>query len=221
MNAYFCDKMSAFGGVVGVNRAVNRDMVEAISRVKLFVECIAAPDFEPEALELLQKKENLRVMKVPLDALPDVEVRSVMGGLLVMQADRGDPPDAQWEVVSERHPTEGEWHSMRFGWKACRPILSNAVVLVQGTVTVGIGGGQPNRVDCVKMAVQRAGEGAKGSVLASDSFFPQRDSIDEAAKGGVTAIVFQGGSKKDNEVIAAANEHGIAMVKTGVRHFRH
>lgn len=232
--AYECDKMSAYGGVIGTNQIVDAATAAAIS--KLFVECIAAPGFDDEALRILGAKKDLRLLEVPkptididskdlrlllVPTLPGFEVRSVLGGLLIQEIDRGDAGETRWEVVSDRMPTDAEWPSLNFAWQACQRVLSNAIVLVQGTQTVGIGGGQPNRIDCVKMAVARAGEKAKGSVLASDAFFPFRDSVDAAAAAGVTAIVFPGGSKRDQEAIAAADAADMAVIMTGVRHFRH
>ena len=136
--------------------------------------------------------------------------------------DFGDSPGTQeWQVVSARQPSNEEWEALRFAWKACQHVKSNAIVLVQGEATVGIGGGQPNRIDCVRMAVERAGNQARGSVMASDAFFPFADSVETAGKAGVTAIVQPGGSVRDSESVEAANQAGIAMVTTGIRHFRH
>jgi phosphoribosylaminoimidazolecarboxamide formyltransferase/IMP cyclohydrolase len=135
--------------------------------------------------------------------------------------DFGDPADTEWRVVSQRQPTEKEWAALRFAWIACQHVKSNAIVFAQGEATVGIGGGQPNRVDCVRIAAARAGERARGAVMASDAFFPFPDSIEEAAKAGITAIVEPGGSVRDEEAITAADGHNIAMIFTGVRHFRH
>jgi phosphoribosylaminoimidazolecarboxamide formyltransferase/IMP cyclohydrolase len=174
-------------------------------------------------LERLAKRKNLRLVRAPnLDLLPRYEVRTVNQGILWQTRDFGDPPGAaEWQVVSERQPTEEEWQALRFAWKACMHVKSNAIVLAQGQATVGIGGGQPNRVDCVQIAVERAGERAAGSVMASDAFFPFPDSVEVAAQAGVTAIVHPGGSVRDADSIAAANSHQVAMVTTGFRHFRH
>jgi len=152
---------------------------------------------------------------------PPVEYRSVNRGMLKQEIDFGDPPQTEWKVISERQPTEAEWASLKFAMKACQHVKSNAIVFVQGEATVGIGGGQPNRVDCVRIAAQRAGERSKGAVMASDAFFPFPDSVEVAAEAGITAIVFPGGSIRDDESVAAANKHDIALVATGVRHFRH
>jgi phosphoribosylaminoimidazolecarboxamide formyltransferase/IMP cyclohydrolase len=188
----------------------------------LFVECIAAPGFTSNARELLSKKSSCRLLEMPdLQIEPDYEIRSIARGLLKQTIDRGDPEGTQWQVVSKRRPTEAEWESLRFAWKAVQYARSNAIVFAKGTATVGIGSGQPNRVDCVHIAAQRAGENARGAVMASDAYFPFPDSVEAAANYGITAVVHPGGSKRDAESIAAADEAGMAMVLTGVRHFRH
>lgn len=215
------DPVSAFGGVIAVNHPFDLETVEAMGR--LFVECIIAPEFTPEALERLSTRKNLRLVRAPqMRQYPDWEVRTVNGGVLWQTRDYGDPQDAQeWQVVSERQPTAEEWTALRFAWIACQHVKSNAIVLGRGEATVGIGGGQPNRVDCVRIAVQRAGDRARGAVMASDAFFPFPDSIETAAAAGVTAVVHPGGSQRDADSIAAANKHGMALVTTGYRHFRH
>ncbi len=218
------DPVSAFGSVIAANRPVDAAFVDALG--KLFVEAIIAPDFTPEAERLTQKRKRIRLL-ARANGLPaqETEYRSVLGGFLSQEVDHGDPADAAWRVVTEKQPTEAEMAALRFAWKAVQHVKSNAVLLARptesGFATVGIGGGQPNRVDCVRIAGERAGEKAAGSVLASDAFFPFPDGIEEAAKLGVTAIVQPGGSIRDEEVIAAANRLGLAMVFTGVRHFRH
>jgi phosphoribosylaminoimidazolecarboxamide formyltransferase/IMP cyclohydrolase len=215
------DPVSAFGGVIAANQTFDVETVDALG--SLFVECIIAPGFAPEALEKLAKKKNLRLVQVSDTRLaPNYEIRSINQGLLWQTRDFGDPAGTQeWQVVTERQPTAEEWSALRFAWKACQHVKSNAIVLAQEEATVGIGGGQPNRVDCVRIAIQHAGERATGSVMASDAFFPFADSVEEAAKVGVTAIVQPGGSLRDSESIAAANAANIAMVTTGFRHFRH
>jgi phosphoribosylaminoimidazolecarboxamide formyltransferase / IMP cyclohydrolase len=214
------DPVSAYGGVVASNR--NIDAVTAQAMSSLFIECIAAPGFEKEAWEILAHKKNLRLVEMPdLKVEPDFELRSITRGVLKQAVDYGDPPDTQWKVVSERQPTPEEWQALRFAMKACQHVKSNAIVFTRGEATVGIGGGQPNRVDCVRMAVERSGEKAIGAVMASDAFFPFPDSVELAAKAGITAVVHPGGSIRDTEAIAMANAHSIAMVTTGVRHFRH
>ena len=215
------DPVSAFGGVIAANVTFDAETVDAMG--SLFVECIIAPEFTPEALEKLAKRKNCRLVRVTGTKLaPAYEVRTVNQGILWQERDFGDPSAAQeWKVVTRRAPTEQEWESLRFAWKAAQHVKSNAIVLAQGEATVGIGGGQPNRVDCVKIAIERAGARAEGAVMASDAFFPFPDSVETAAKAGVTAIVQPGGSVRDEESIAAADAANIAMVVTGYRHFRH
>jgi phosphoribosylaminoimidazolecarboxamide formyltransferase/IMP cyclohydrolase len=219
------DPVSAYGGVIAATQTFDLETVEAMG--SLFIECIIAPGFAPEALEKLSKRKNLRLVSAPEKRLaPDYELRTITEGILWQTRDFGDPPNTHdWQVVTNRQPSADEWTALRFTWKACQHVKSNAIVLARGfgqdLATVGIGGGQPNRVDCVRIAVERAGERARGSVMASDAFFPFADSVETAAAAGVTAIVQPGGSMRDAESIAAANAHDIAMVVTGVRHFRH
>ena len=214
------DPVSAFGSVVACNREIDGGAAAAMK--ELFIECIAAPGFSEEALAIFAKKKNLRLLLMPdLEIESKVEYRSVINGMLKQEIDFGDPADTQWRVVTEREPSQAEMQALRFAWKACQHVKSNAIVFVRGEATVGIGGGQPNRVDCVKIAAERAGEKAQDAVMASDAFFPFADSVGEAAKVGITAIVQPGGSIRDDDSIAAANKHDIAMVMTGVRHFRH
>jgi phosphoribosylaminoimidazolecarboxamide formyltransferase/IMP cyclohydrolase len=215
------DPVSAYGGVVAANRVVDEAMVKATG--DLFIECIVAPGFTPGARELLAKRKNCRLLEMPSAAIePKFEFRSVTRGVLMEESDFGDPPGTpEWKVVSKRAPTPEEWTDLRFAWKACQFVHSNAIVFAQGEATVGIGGGQPNRVDCVRIAAQRAGEKSQGAVMASDAFFPFPDSVQVAAEAGITATVHPGGSVRDSESIAAADAAGMAMVITGVRHFRH
>ena len=218
--AFECDKISAFGGVIASNHPFDGPCADALG--ELFVECIAAPAFTDDALAVLAKKKNCRVVKMPnLEVEPQYELRSITRGLLRQDVDLGDPDDAAWNVVSKRQPTEAEWTALRFAWKACQHVKSNAIVFAQGEATVGIGGGQPNRVDCVRIAAERAGAKSRGAAMASDAFFPFPDSVEIAAQAGITAIVQPGGSLRDSEAIAAADAANIAMVVTGVRHFRH
>ncbi|MCS6909025.1 MAG: bifunctional phosphoribosylaminoimidazolecarboxamide formyltransferase/IMP cyclohydrolase [Anaerolineales bacterium] len=222
--AFECDPRSAFGGVIAGNRPF--DGAVAVALGDLFVECIAAPGFAAEAREALAKKKNCRLVEMPaLEIQPRFELRTVTGGLLRQDVDFGDPPGSEWKVVSKREPTEAEWAALRFAWVACQHVKSNAIVFakVEGQVvaTVGIGGGQPNRVDCVRIAAERAGERARGAVMASDAFFPFPDSIEVAARAGITAVIHPGGSVRDSETVAAADAAGMALVVTGVRHFRH
>jgi phosphoribosylaminoimidazolecarboxamide formyltransferase/IMP cyclohydrolase len=219
------DPVSAFGSVIASNREVNADFVDEMG--KLFVECIIAPSFDADARAFLAKKKNLRLLEVELDA-PRVthDLRAVVGGFLRQEVDTGDPGDSpEWRIPTKKQPTAQEMDALRFAWKAVQPVKSNAILLAKSdderNFTVGIGGGQPNRVDCVRIAGERAGDEAKGSVMASDAFFPFPDGVEEAAKLGVTAIIQPGGSIRDEKVIAKADELGIAMVLTGVRHFKH
>lgn len=223
--AIACDPVSAFGSVIACSQPVDEGFVNALG--ELFVECLIAPEFSDEARELLRTRPNLRLLKVSGgDATHEYELRTVAGGLLRQSLDRvepsGDPP---WKVVTQRQPTEQELADMQFAWLACQPVKSNAIVLArsQGELryAVGIGAGQPNRVDCVRIAGQRAAERAAGAVLASDGFFPFPDGVEAAAELGVTAIVQPGGSRRDQAVIEAADAAGLAMVLTGARHFRH
>ncbi len=219
------DPISAFGSVIASNREITAKFVENMG--KLFVECIIAPSFDADARALLAKKKNLRLLEVELDA-PRVthDLRAVVGGFLRQDVDTGSPADAPaWRVATEKQPTAQEMDVLKFAWKCVQPVKSNAILLAKNdserSFTVGIGGGQPNRVDCVRIAGERAGDEAVGSVMASDAFFPFPDGIEEAAKVGVTAIIQPGGSIRDEQVIAKADELGIAMVLTGVRHFKH
>ncbi len=218
--ALACDAISAFGGVIASNHTIDEQTVQAMG--DLFVESIAAPAFTPKAIELLAQRSNCRLLEITHKTVePKIEWRSVNAGLLRQEVDQGDPLNTEWKVVTKRAPTEQELKTLQFAWRACQTVRSNAIVLAQGDATVGIGGGQPNRVDCVRFAVERAGVKANGSVMASDAFFPFADSIELAQKAGITAIVQPGGSRRDNEAIAAADAAGMAMLFTGIRHFRH
>jgi phosphoribosylaminoimidazolecarboxamide formyltransferase/IMP cyclohydrolase len=211
--------------VIAVNREVNREVIEQLG--DLFVECIAAPGFNHEALDVLETRRNLRLLEVPLPGNPELyEYRSIQGGFLRQTIDDGDPSEAiSWRTVTKRHPSSQEMELLAFAWKAVQPVKSNAVLLAKKTdgilATVGIGGGQPNRIDCVEIAGKRAGDRAAGSVLASDAFFPFSDGIEKAAHLGVTAVIQPGGSRNDRMVIERADALGLAMIFTGVRHFRH
>lgn len=214
------DPVSAFGGVIAVNRLFDVGIAEKLG--DLFVECIAAPDYNAGALNLLSQKGNLRLLKLAGSGRENgYEYRSVFAGMLRQSLDLGDPEGTAWKVVTGREPTPEEWRGLRFAWKACQYVKSNAIVLARGEATLGIGGGQPNRVDCVQIAAQRAGAKSKGAVMASDAFFPFPDSVETAALHGVTAIIQPGGSVRDDLSIEACNNHNIAMIFTGVRHFRH
>jgi phosphoribosylaminoimidazolecarboxamide formyltransferase/IMP cyclohydrolase len=214
------DPISAYGGVIAANQPLDEAAARAMAG--LFIECIAAPGFQEGARTALAGKKNLRLVEMPhLRIEPDFELRSISHGVLKQSVDFGDPEGTPWQVVSERQPTEEEWQALHFAWKACQYVKSNAIVFAKGEATVGIGGGQPNRVDCVRIAAERAGEKARGAVMASDAFFPFPDSVEIAARAGITAVIHPGGSMRDGESLAAANAAGMAMVTTGVRHFRH
>ena len=219
-NAHQADPVSAFGGIIAVNGEVNEATAAAISEV--FTEVVIAPSFTAEALEILCAKPSLRVFEAvaPFGAMA-IDVRSIDGGLLVQSVDEVSEPLDDFTVVTERAPSADEWTSIMLAWQTVAATWSNAIVLVHGDTVVGIGGGQPNRIDAARLAIGRAGERAVGSVAASDAFFPFGDTVSALAAAGVTAISQPGGSVRDEESITAANTHGIAMVFTGVRHFRH
>ncbi len=215
------DPVSAFGGVIAVNRMVDDDFITALG--SLFLEAIAAPSFSESALnKLKEKRQNCRVLRIPqpYDGV-ELEIRNVHRGLLVQQADLGDPEGTLWKTVTQRPPTDDELLALQYAWKAVQHVKSNSIVLAVKNATVGVGGGLPSRLDAVKIAVTKAGERAKGAVLASDAFFPFADGLEVAIQAGITAVIQPGGSIRDNEVIEAANKAGIAMVMTGIRHFRH
>lgn len=215
------DPVSAYGGVIAVNRQVDDTFVEALGT--LFVEAIAAPGFSPTAQEILHTgRKNCRLMQIPqpYDGY-EFDVRSVHRGLLVQRTDMGDPEGTILKTVTERPPTPEELAALQYAWKAVQHVKSNAIVLALPNATVGVGGGLPSRVDAARLAVSKAGERAKGAALASDAFFPFADGIEVAAAAGVTAIIQPGGSIRDGEVIEAANKASIAMVFTATRHFRH
>jgi phosphoribosylaminoimidazolecarboxamide formyltransferase / IMP cyclohydrolase len=218
------DPVSAFGGVIALNRTADEAFAAALEKADLFVEAIIAPDFSEEALGwLAAKKKNCRLVATGSstgDALI-ADIRSVRGGILMQVRDEGDPESVEWQVVSRRQPTEQESMGLEFAWIAAQHVKSNAIVLAHTTATVGIGGGLPSRVDAVKLAVMKAGVRAKGSVMASDAFFPFADGIETAAAAGVTAVIEPGGSVRDDEVMAAADRLNLALVFTGARHFRH
>jgi phosphoribosylaminoimidazolecarboxamide formyltransferase/IMP cyclohydrolase len=224
--AWSGDPLSAFGGILAFNKPVDADTASAIMdpAAKRFIECVVAPDYEPHALDALKRwKENVRLLKTGelVGGPQGLDYRRVDGGLLVQTRDVGaDDPD-KWKVVTKRKPTEDEFKSLWFTWLVCKHVKSNAIVLAKDQQVVGVGAGQMSRVDSVEIAVRKAGERSRGSVLASDAFFPFRDNVDLAAKAGIVAIVQPGGSVRDADSIAACDEHGIAMVFTSVRHFRH
>ncbi len=217
--AHECDPVSAFGGIVAVNRPVTLAMAEALSAV--FTEVVVAPAYEPDALAHLQKKANLRILEAEAPTWPDLDVRGIDGGLLVQTADRLIAEPSSWQVVTDREPTADEWADLVFAWRVAARVNSNTIVLAAGLRAVGIGAGQQNRRDAGRIAAEKAAGRAAGGACASDAFFPFRDGLDAAAEAGATAVVQPGGSMRDDEVIAAANEQGMAMVFTGERHFRH
>ncbi len=219
-----CDPVSAFGCIIGLNRVVDLEAAKKIHET-FFVECVLAPGYETEALELLKKKKNRRFLACPelLESENSKvnEVKIIKGGALVQTPDHHQIKESDLRVVTEVSPSPEQIKSLLFAWRMVKYVKSNAILLAQGERTVGIGAGQMSRVDSSIIAARKAGEKAKGSVLASDAFFPMRDGVDAAAQAGVSAIIQPGGSKGDPEVIKAANEHKIAMVFTGIRHFRH
>ncbi len=215
------DPVSAFGGVIAVNRPVDDAFVEALG--SLFVEAIAAPQFSLSAQNILhEKRKNCRLVQIPaMYDGRDLEIRSVHRGLLIQTADLGDPEGTNFKTMTQRQPTQQEIEALRFAWKAVQHVKSNAIVIANPHATLGIGGGLPSRVDAVKIAVEKAGDRARGAVLASDAFFPFADGIDTAVAAGITAVIQPGGSIRDSEVIDATNKANIVMVFTNVRHFRH
>jgi phosphoribosylaminoimidazolecarboxamide formyltransferase / IMP cyclohydrolase len=219
VRANACDPVSAFGGIVAVNRAVSAGMAEALAPV--FTEVVVAPDYEPDALTTLTARKNVRVLTAAAPSEHGFDVRPIDGGLLVQQPDPVSTERAMWRVVTTAAPTEHQWADLEFAWVVCAAVSSNAIVLANQRQAFGIGAGQQNRVDSARIAATRAGDRVAGGVCASDAFFPFRDGLDTVVATGVTAVIQPGGSVRDDEVIAAADEHGIAMVFTGERHFRH
>lgn len=217
------DPVSAFGGIVAFNKTVDAEVAAVVNEI--FTEVVIAPDFSDEALEIFQKKKNLRVLRVEDSEFADaLEYRTISGGILVQNRDNLVISDFDLKTVTTRKPSDEEVRAMLFAWKVCKHVKSNAIVFANEFQTVGVGAGQMNRVDSVRVAAMRAEKTAldlQNTVMASDAFFPFRDNIDEAAKFGISAIIQPGGSMRDEETIQAANEHGLAMVLTGVRHFKH
>jgi phosphoribosylaminoimidazolecarboxamide formyltransferase / IMP cyclohydrolase len=216
--AFECDPTSAYGGIVALNVACDASAARLITEV--FTEVVLAPDFSDEALEVLRAKKNLRIMRMSQDLDVGMDVRRVAGGLLVQSQDPPDPAVGT-QVVTEAKPTPQQWDDLRLAWIVAKHVKSNAIVLVRDGMAVGVGAGQMNRVESAELASRRAGDRASGSACASDAFFPFRDGLDAAVAAGAAAVIQPGGSVRDEEVIAAANEHGIPMVFTGRRHFRH
>ena len=222
LKAYAGDPVSAFGGVLAFNRVVDAATAEEVA--KLFVECIAAPGFDERAKSIFAAKKNLRLLELPANGLEperELQLKRIFGGMLVQQPDLGEIQDTELRTVTKRVPTAEEMHTMRFAWKVSKHVKSNAIVFARDSATLGVGAGQMSRVDSVKIAVMKAQTSLQGTVVASDAFFPFPDGVEEAAKAGATAVIQPGGSVRDNDVIAAADRLGLAMVFTGMRHFLH
>jgi phosphoribosylaminoimidazolecarboxamide formyltransferase/IMP cyclohydrolase len=218
--ALHADPVSAFGGIVGLNRLI--DAATATALTKTFLECVVAPGCEPEAAEILAAKSKVRVLTLPNLARGETHtVRTIAGGVLVQAADDQEPDPSLWQIVTERQPTPAQMEELIFAWKVAKHVKSNAIVVTGDRVTLGIGAGQMNRVGSVKLALEQAGAAAQGAVLASDGFFPFDDSVRSAAAAGIAAIVQPGGSLRDPDSVRAADELGLVMVFTGTRHFLH
>lgn len=223
LKAYACDPTSIFGGIIAANRTVDARTAEEIH--KIFVEIVIAPDFEEEALEILKAKKNIRLLKLGniLQKQPEgaIDIKKVNGGILVQTVNNALLEEETLKVVTERIPTKKEMEDMQFAWKVVKHIKSNGIVIAKNQQTVGIGPGQVNRIWAVENAIKQANIEIKGSVMASDAFFPFSDCVEAAAKSGITAVIQPGGSIRDQDSIDKANEYGIAMVFTGIRHFKH
>jgi phosphoribosylaminoimidazolecarboxamide formyltransferase/IMP cyclohydrolase len=220
-DAWACDKLSAFGGIIGLNKKVNVTTARAVLKSG-FIECIIAPDYDKGALKLFRQKKNIRVMEMPdLAKGPEWDLKKVSGGLLLQDKDTQDFLPEEAKIATEHKPTQKQWEALLFAWKVAKHTKSNAIILAKGTKTVGIGVGQMSRVDSVYIAIKKAGSKTKGSVLASDAFFPKEDAVQTAIKAGVKAIIHPGGSIADEEIIKVAKKARIVMVLTGMRHFRH
>lgn len=219
--AFEADPVSIFGGIVALNREVDEATAEKLHEI--FLEIVIAPSFSEKAQAILTGKKNIRLLTVPFDQVQKAEdkLTSIEGGLLVQDRDAYSYEDAAISVATKREPTEEEWKALKLGWKIVKHVKSNAIVVNDGDKTLGIGAGQMNRVGAAKIALEQAGEKANGAVLASDAFFPMDDTVEAAAKAGITAIIQPGGSIRDEDSIKKADEYGIAMVFTGVRHFKH
>jgi phosphoribosylaminoimidazolecarboxamide formyltransferase / IMP cyclohydrolase len=219
--AYEADATSIFGGIIALNREVDKATAEKLHEI--FLEIIIAPGFTQEAVEVLTSKKNLRLLTIDFDAVkkPERKLTSIEGGLLIQDRDAHSLKDAEVKVATKREPTPEEWKAMELGWKIVKHVKSNAIVVCNDQMTLGVGAGQMNRVGAAKIALEQAGERVTGSALASDAFFPMDDTVEAAAKAGVTAIIQPGGSVKDEDSIKKADEYGITMVFTGIRHFKH
>ena len=219
--AYAADETSIFGGIIALNREVDKATAETLH--KIFLEIIIAPAFSQEALDILTSKKNLRLLTLDVNqpVKNEKQLTSVQGGLLIQDLDMHGFDDADITIPTKREPTEQEWADLKLAWKVVKHVKSNAIVLAKDDMTIGVGAGQMNRVGSAKIAIEQAGGKAKGSALGSDAFFPMPDTVEEAAKAGVTAIIQPGGSVRDEDSIQKADEYGIAMVFTGIRHFKH
>jgi phosphoribosylaminoimidazolecarboxamide formyltransferase / IMP cyclohydrolase len=217
--AFEADPVSAFGGVLAFNRPLDEETAREIA--KTFIEAIAAPEYEAGARDVLASKKNLRLLKVDPSSAGEPVLKSISGGYLVQTPDDHRLDRAQCQVKTERAPTDDEWRALEFGWKISKHVKSNAIVYARAGQSVSVGAGQMSRVDSVKVGAMKAVLPLKGTVLASDAFFPFPDGVEEAAKHGITAVIQPGGSVRDDEVVQAANKLGLAMVFTGIRHFRH
>lgn len=219
--AFEADPVSIFGGIIALNRVV--DVTTAQQMSEIFLEIILAPDYTPEALDILTKKKNIRLLKLGefVPSAPQWRYQSIAGGLLVQDQDVKQVQQNECEVVTDREPTAEEWEQLLFAWKVVKHVKSNAIVLVKDNQTIGVGAGQMNRVGSAKIAIEQAAEKCAGSTLASDAFFPMSDTVEAAAQAGVKAIIQPSGSIRDKESIDEANKHGITMVFTNVRHFKH
>ncbi len=225
LDALDCDRMSAFGSIVGFNREVDAELARTILEEADFVECIIAPSYEAAALDALKSKKNLRLIELKdlggKTSVAEKYMKKVAGGLLVQDADRAGIKESGLKVVTAKRPADGDMRSLLFAWVIAKHVKSNAIVLCRGTKTVGIGAGQMSRVDSVRIACVKAGARAGGAALASDAFFPKEDGIEAAAGAGVKSIIQPGGSVKDADVIKVADKLDLSMVFTGVRHFKH
>ncbi|MCQ6277021.1 bifunctional phosphoribosylaminoimidazolecarboxamide formyltransferase/IMP cyclohydrolase [Bacillus sp. V3B] len=219
--AFEADPVSIFGGIIALNREVDQKTAEKLHEI--FLEIVIAPSFSAEAISVLTAKKNIRLLTIPFDqqGKPEMKMTSVEGGLLVQEQDHYSLENATITVPTDRKPTDEEWEALKLGWKVVKHVKSNAIVVTDKQMTLGIGAGQMNRVGSAKIALEQAGEKAKGATLASDAFFPMDDTVEAAAKAGITAIIQTGGSIRDEDSIKKANEYGIAMVFTAVRHFKH
>ncbi len=222
VKAWAGDPVSRFGSVIALNRPV--DLAIAEQAKKNFIEIIIAPAFHEEAVKALTQKKDIRLLVMGEERTPHIgekDIKKVEGGVLIQDKDLARTERDEMKVVSKKHPTEPQWEDMLFAWRVAKQVKSNAIVYVKDLAAVGVGAGQMSRVDASEIAAKKAGEKAEGAIMASDAFFPFRDGVDAAAKAGITAIIEPGGSMRDDEVIEAANEHNMALVFTGIRHFRH